>query len=244
MQKTTEISENLHQSSFVKNLFDNMSRSYKYMNFFASFGFSELWRKQCIGNLNIQKNDKVADLLTGSGECWTYILKKNGTNGELTALDFSEGMLKHSKTKLVKYSDFKIKVLQEDIFNNSIETSSMDKVTSAFGLKTFSTEQIVELSKEIKRILKPGGTFSLIEVSVPKSLIMRIPYMFYLKIFIPILGFIFRDTTGTYKMLGIYTEKFGNCIFVRDIFNSNGFKTYYKNYFFGCATLVHGKLND
>jgi len=101
-------------------------------------------------------------------------------------------------------------LLKENIFDNSIKSASADYVISGFGLKTFNQEQIHLLAKEIDRILKPNGKFSLIDVSVPKLGILKPLYMFYLKRIIPLLGKLFLGSPENYRMLGIYTEKYGN----------------------------------
>ena len=64
--------------------------------------------------------------------------------------------------------------------------------------------------------------------------------MFYVKKVIPILGKMFLGSPETYKMLGIYTEKFENSKNVFDIFKKGNFEVEYVEYFFGCATGIKG----
>lgn len=64
--------------------------------------------------------------------------------------------------------------------------------------------------------------------------------MFYLKKIIPILGNLFLGSPETYKMLGVYTEEFGNSRNVYQIFNRPEFKVEYVEYFYGCATGIKG----
>ncbi|WP_396598116.1 class I SAM-dependent methyltransferase [Dokdonia sp. R86516] len=90
------------------------------------------------------------------------------------------------------------------------------------------------------RILKPSGKFSLIDVSVPKIRILKPFYMFYLKNIIPILGKVFLGSPETYKILGIYTQEFGNSKNVYGIFNKANFEVEYIEYFFGCASGIKG----
>lgn len=53
-----------------------MSKSYERMNYITSFGFSIIWRKQFIKNLEKnESNIQVIDLLSGLGENWSYIKK-------------------------------------------------------------------------------------------------------------------------------------------------------------------------
>ncbi|REE27834.1 demethylmenaquinone methyltransferase/2-methoxy-6-polyprenyl-1,4-benzoquinol methylase [Winogradskyella pacifica] len=231
----------IYEPKFVETLFDNMSGSYAYMNYITSFGFSERWRKRCVEELHIEDGKVVVDLMTGMGECWKHVFNKNTINSQLIAVDFSAEMIKHAENNKLKFPHSKITVLKEDVFHNSIESESADYIISGFGLKTFNAEQINALANEIDRLLKPNGTFSLIDVSVPKNNILKPFYMFYLKKVVPLLGKLFLGSPETYKMLGIYTEAFGNSKNAFQIFKRDNFEVEYINYFYGCATGIKGR---
>jgi demethylmenaquinone methyltransferase/2-methoxy-6-polyprenyl-1,4-benzoquinol methylase len=233
--------QDIYDSKYVEELFDNMSGSYDRMNYITSFGFSSLWRKQCIKDLDLSNSKIIIDLMAGMGECWKPIAKKAPQNAELIALDFSGEMVKHAKNRIPKIKMDKITVLKEDVFNNSIETELADCVISGFGLKTFSPAQLDALPKQIERILKPNGQFSLIDVSVPKGKVLKFFYLFYLKRVIPLLGWMFLGNPSTYKMLGVYTENFQNAKEVKRIFEKHNFEVEYIEYFFGCASGIKGK---
>ncbi|WP_242132669.1 class I SAM-dependent methyltransferase [Aestuariivivens marinum] len=230
----------IYEPKFVEQLFDKMSSSYSKMNYITSFGFSERWRRQCVEEIGIEKGKTVVDLMTGMGECWKHILKKSDKNSILIGLDFSTEMANRAEKNKLNFKDSKIEILKENVFENSIDKQSADFVISGFGLKTFNEQQLGELATEINRILKPNGKFSLIDVSVPKSKFLKPFYMFYLKKIIPILGKLFLGSPETYKMLGVYTEEFGNSRNVYQIFNRPEFKVEYVEYFYGCATGIKG----
>ena len=79
----------IYEPKFVEKLFDKMSSSYAKMNYITSFGFSESWRRQCVEEIQLEEGKIVVDLMTGMGECWKYILKKENINIKLIGLDFS-----------------------------------------------------------------------------------------------------------------------------------------------------------
>ncbi len=233
--------KNQYDPVFVEKLFDDMCATYSNMNYITSFGFSERWRKQCVAELNIKKGKVVADLMTGMGECWKYILCQGDQNSKLIGLDFSTEMIRRANQEKKKFQEADIQILHENVFENSIENNSVDYVISGFGLKTFNDEQLGKLADEIKRILRPGGYYSLIDVSVPGNAVLRFFYMFYLKNVIPILGRLFLGNPDTYRMLGIYTENFGNSRGVQHIFEQRNFEVEYVNYFFGCGSGIKGR---
>ena len=91
------------------------------------------------------------------------------------------------------------------------------------------------------RLLKPGGKLSVLEISAPRSRVLQWPYLFYLKYMIPFLGRKFLGNPANYRMLGIYTERFGDCAKVEKIFKEAGLAVCFRKYFFGCVTGLTGK---
>lgn len=233
--------QDIYDAKYVEELFDKMSSSYDRMNYITSFGFSKAWRNQCVKDIDLSQAKVVVDLLSGMGECWKPIAKKAPALKELIALDFSGEMVKHAKNRVSKVKIDKIQVLKEDVFNNSIASNTADCVVSGFGLKTFTPSQLDQLAAQIERMLKTGGQFSLVDVSVPSNKTLKLFYLFYLKRVIPVLGWLFLGNPSNYRMLGVYTENFQNSKEVKRIFEQHNFEVQYVEYFFGCASGIVGK---
>lgn len=234
---------NLYNSAFVKNLFDEMSKTYGLTNLVSSFGFCKLWRAKCVNQVTIKPEMNVCDLMTGMGECWNQIDKRLNADKKIIALDFSSEMCRKARENSKLLKNALVEILEEDVFENSIASNSIDCIISTFGLKTFSDKQKEMLAAEIKRILKPNGVFSLLEISVPSNAFLRLPYMFYLKNIIPLIGKLLLGNPDNYKMLGIYTEKFGNCRKMEKFLVEKGMNVKYKSFFFGCASGLTGQKN-
>lgn len=231
---------NIYQAAYVKDLFNNMSKSYERMNYITSFGFSFRWRRQYLGKFAYTSDKvQVIDLLTGMGETWG-VTKKQLPNATITALDFSEGMLNYAKHKSKTAFNSEINVLLQDVLNNNLPDNHFDYVTCAFGLKTFNTEQISQLAQQTKRILKPGGHFSFIEVSAPPSFVLNKLYGFYLGNVVPVLGYLLLGNLKEYRMLWQYISKFENAKEASEIFSKTGLTVKYDSYFYGCATGFNG----
>lgn len=227
--------KNIYDPEYIKTLFDRMSKSYERMNYITSFGFSIRWRKHFLEHTHFENdNIEIIDLMTGMGETWNAT-KKKYPKSNLTVVDFSDGMLQFAHHKNKKYFNNEVKILSQDVLNNNLESNKYDLVTSAFGLKTFNEDQLKQLAIETKRILKPNGKFTFIEVSVPDNTFLKFLYGIYLGKIIPLIG-----NREEYKMLWEYTNKFGNTKKAKKIFEENGLKTEYKSYFFGCATGIFG----
>lgn len=232
--------KNRYDPDYVRQLFDQMSGSYERMNYITSFGFSIRWRKQFLSKLG-KSNQKleVIDLLSGLGENWR-MLKKQFPESNFHALDFSEKMVENSIPQKERIFKGHLELTCQNVLNSQLQPNHFDVVSCAFGLKTFNNKQLELFAKEVKRILKPGGQFSLIEISVPSNRVLRYSFKFYLKRIVPVLGKVFLGNPDDYRMLWIYTEQFTNCKNIIDIFEAQGLNTNYEQYFFGCATGISG----
>lgn len=239
-------SDSIYKPEFVRQLFNDMSSTYERMNTITSFGFSNRWRRRCVYELDIRPGETVVDLMTGMGETWGYIVREIGPTGTLVGVDFCENMLQYADRKRQKerYNPYAISIEQQDVLAGTLPAESAHHVVVAFGLKTFGERQIRQLAHEIKRILKPGGQFSLVEVSVPASFLLRTLYLFYLRYVIPILGALFLGNPQTYRMLGIYTIRFKHSQQAQQAFADAGLPCRKTSYFFGCATGIVGEKSN
>lgn len=238
-------SDDIYNPSFVTALFGEMSSTYGVVNLISSFGFCSIWRRKCVSQLSYSPEVTVCDLMSGMGECWRSINKRSRGPLSLVAVDFCPEMCRQAESRKSKYKGLDIKVVKEDVLSNSIEDNSSDRVVSTFGLKTFSDEQRRRLAVEVQRVLKPGGAFSFLEISVPRGRLLRPLYMFYIKRVVPLLGRTFLGNPDNYRMLGVYTERFRNCEQMCEAMKAAGLDVEYRSYFFGCATgLVGSKPLD
>ncbi|MDX5482530.1 MAG: class I SAM-dependent methyltransferase [Hymenobacteraceae bacterium] len=236
--KTQDETIDIYTEDFVSGLFDSMSSTYGLTNYISSFGFTERWRHSCIEQLPKQAHFmKGYDLMTGMGEVWAS-LDSRFAKAEITALDISPMMLARAGENVSRYT-YQISLLQADVLSNAIPDHSADFVISTFGLKTFNEAQQSLLADEVVRILKPGGVFSFVEISVPNN-ILRPFYMFYLKRVIPVIGRLFQGNADNYRMLGRYTSNFKDCSTFFQLLADRGLNVRFTNYFWGCATGVSG----
>jgi len=231
----TNVQPNYHEE-YVAQLFNQMGPSYEVVNLVSSFGFSEIWRAQCVRSLRIATESVVADLMAGSGGCWPYILQRLRPGGRIIAVDISPVMCHRQKQRASQQKGNNFEIRHENALTLGLPDASVDYVVSAFGLKTFNEDQLRWLAAQIFRILKTGGTCSLLEISLPESPLLRLPYSIYINWMIPFLGRIFLKDIECYRMLGVYTAAFKSCRKVMTCFSDAGFEVAVKQHCWGCAT--------
>ena len=149
--------------------------------------------------------------MAGSGEAWSYLLKKELSIASITAVDFSPRMNELAHDRLRCCNLKKVKVVEADVLNGEIPTSSADFIILTFGLKTMNHSQQAQLAREVAKILRPGGVFSMIEASDPSGWHLRWLYRAYLAVALPLIEWLFLKGAHDFSMIGPYTRGFADC---------------------------------
>jgi demethylmenaquinone methyltransferase/2-methoxy-6-polyprenyl-1,4-benzoquinol methylase len=189
---------NLDKKEQVTQMFDTISGDYDGLNRVISFGIDIKWRKKVVEIVNKANPDTVLDIATGTGDLAINLAETNAT--KIIGLDISRGMLEIGKQKIKKKAlDSKIEMVLGDSENMPFEDNSFDAITVAFGVRNFET--LENGLKEIYRVLKPNGTFVILETSVPTKTPFKQGYKFYTKNILPVIGKVFSKDRSAYKYL-------------------------------------------
>jgi len=227
----------IYADKYVKNLFDEMSQTYGLVHLFSSLGFAYFWRKACIQSIPKDKT-LICDLMAGGAECLTHIRSQLGQSLKVSLVDFSSEMCHRANMVIERKGDANSMVIECSALNLPLDSNQFDGIVSTFGLKTFSNNDLVHLVREIKRVLKPNGSVSMLEFSMPENMFIRFFFMLYVKHYVPFLGRLFLGNPDNYRMLWEYTIAFQNCKKVKTIFEEEGFSVQYKSHFLGSATQI------
>ncbi len=213
-----------------------MASTYGHVNLLSSFGFTARWRHQVVKELPLASADYVVDLMSGMGELWRSLATALPASARVVGVDISPEMARRTHREW----HFPVEVRVEDVLEWDAQPGIADIVVSSFGLKTFDREQQKRLAQTVAQLLKPGGAYSFVEISVPPSLLLRSAYMFYLKWVIPLVGRLLLGNPDCYRMLGLYTQAFENAKHFAVCLRQAGLEAVTVSYFFGCATGVRG----
>ena len=182
----------------VTQMFDTISGDYDGLNRVISFGIDIKWRKKVVKIINKSNPDTILDIATGTGDLAINLAETNAS--KIVGLDISSGMLDIGRDKIKKKAlDTKIEMVLGDSENMPFEDNSFDAITVAFGVRNF--ENLENGLKEILRVLKPHGTFVILETSMPDKTPYRQGYNFYTKNILPLIGRAFSKDRSAYKYL-------------------------------------------
>lgn len=218
-------------------MFDTISGEYDSLNRVISFGIDIKWRNKVVAIVKASNPDNILDIATGTGDLAISLAETNAS--KITGLDISLGMLDVGKTKVkAKKLDQKIDMIIGDSENLPFDDNTFDAITVAFGIRNFET--LEKGLADILRVLKPGGTFVILETSVPTKTPYKQGYAFHSKVILPLVGKLFSKDKTAYTYLSDsanvfpYGEKLNNIlrkvgfISVEDLPQTFGVATIYK----------------
>ena len=236
----------IYDPVFVKGVFDRCSRRYIAFSLICSFGFTEIWRRQCVAALPPPPSARPSgyDLMAGTGEAWPHLLKRFPEIASVTAVDISSGMHQRAMARLHRHRRHRIDFIEDDVLESRLAPASADFIISTFGLKTFHPGQHRRLARLVAHALKPGGVFAMIEASDPKGWLLRPLYLFHLKKVRPWVERLFLRGAQDFAMIGTYSTRFGDASAFAGMLRADGLEVDYRRYFFGCATGVCGRKGD
>ena len=223
------------KTKLVQNLFSDVSEKYDLMNDIMSFGAHRLWKRNLVQMMNIQPNDEIIDVGSGTGDLLKLILEKK-LNTIIYSVDLNKEMLKKSKNK---FKNNRVKFINANAEKLPLKNNKVDKYVISFCLRNITF--IDEALNEALRVLKPGGIFYCLEFSTPSSNIVKSIYSKYKNKLIPIMGEKFANNKQAYKYLEESISQFPNQEILLEKIKKIGFENVtFTNLFNGIVSIHKG----
>lgn len=187
------------KEKFVHEVFESIAGKYDMMNSLLSFRRHKAWRKFTMKKMNVQPGETAIDVCCGTCD-WTISLAKASQTGEVAGVDFSANMLKVGQAKVdAQGLTSQITLVRGDAMRLPFSDHSFDHATIGFALR--NVPDIVQVLREMKRVVKPGGQVVSLELSKPTQPLFRALYYFYFQRILPQLGKLFADRYKQYSWL-------------------------------------------
>lgn len=183
----------------VREMFDSIAPAYDFMNRAMTLGIDRLWRRKAISLLRDLPHDYILDIATGTGDL-AIMMARQLDPIQITGVDLSEAMLAKGMDKVREdnLTDV-IRLEPGDCLNLPFPDDTFDVVTSAFGVRNF--ENLLAGYREMYRVMKPGATVCVLELSTPRSSWTYPFYRFYTRCIIPAIGRIVSNDRRAYSYL-------------------------------------------
>ncbi len=238
-QKVTPYGKQGSKKEQVTDMFDRIAFRYDFLNRLLSAGIDVQWRKSLVRAATGSAPKALLDIATGTGDV-AIMLANAAAEAKITGLDISSNMLEiaRQKTRKRDLSD-RIHYVLGDSENLPFEDNTYDAITVAFGVRNF--ENTLLGLEECYRVLKTGGSLSVLEFSQPTSTPFRQLYHFYFKNILPLVGRITSRDPRAYHYLFESAQSFPSGKDFASLLTAAGFgSASFKPLTFGICTLYTG----
>lgn len=198
----------------LNELFSNIAHRYDTSNYLASFGLWGWFRHNFMQIIEVNPHERVLDVCAGTNAIGIALLKREKTL-QVHALDQNVEMQKVGKANAEKY-DFKIQGIIADAHTLPFPDNYFDVVTLQFASRHL---RVVEVFKEIYRVLKPGGRFYHCDMLRLNNKILAIPYYIYLRFSLWLTALIFYNNRVKYNYKKYFIDALKNFYSIKELSN-------------------------
>ncbi|MCM1309834.1 MAG: bifunctional demethylmenaquinone methyltransferase/2-methoxy-6-polyprenyl-1,4-benzoquinol methylase UbiE [Bacteroides sp.] len=240
VEKITPYGSDAPKEQQVEAMFDSIAPAYDLMNRAMTFGIDRLWRAKAVGMLRREGGpSRILDIATGTGDL-AILLARKLPGAHITGVDLSAGMLAVGREKVTKAGlTDRISFSEADCLALPFADGEFDCITVAYGVRNFANLEAGY--REMRRVLRPGGTLCVIELSTPVNPLIKPLYRFYTRTIIPAVGRMVSKDSRAYSYLPESIAAVAQREQMTALMQRAGFShTFYRPLTFGVCTIYLG----
>ena len=237
--QTERTANEIAHAKAVRAMFSGIAGRYDLLNHVLSVNIDKRWRRlvrEKLADVLERENAVVLDVACGTGDLSLELQKH--AKARVIGTDFCRPMLAIANEKTAKL-DLPVPYVEADAMQLSFADESFDAVTIAFGLRNLSNFE--DGLRELRRVLKPGGTLAVLEFSAPLVPGFKALFNFYFTNILPRIGGVVSGSRDAYEYLPDSVSKFPDQKNLAALIESTGFDNVrYQNLTGGIAALHSG----
>jgi len=185
--------------SVVREMFASISQSYDFANLILSGGMHLIWNR-CLAREAATKGTRYfLDICSGTGAIPKAICRVSRSHAMITMVDICPEMLRIA-VRSTKSAQLSASFVAGDAQSMPmLPNDCYDVATMAYGIRNIPDAQLA--LNEALRTLKPGGRICILELTRPRSAILRGLHKIFVKSAIPALGALISGKPQAYKYL-------------------------------------------
>lgn len=168
------------KAASVRSMFDAIAPRYDLVNRVMTVRMDVGWRRRAVAALGLPAGALVVDVACGTGDLCRALAS---AGHRPIGLDFSAGMLAAARTSAP--------LVLADALRMPLRDGSVDGATCGFALR--NVVDLRALLAEIARVLRPGGSLSVLEVARPERPLLRWGHRLYFERVVPVIGGLLSD---------------------------------------------------
>ena len=188
-----------------------------------SFGLHRRWKRDTV-ELGLESRAQPLrwlDLCCGTGDMSFLAERLSGErNTRVVGLDFTLPMLAVARRRRQAESST-ASFAQGDALRLPFRDGSFDVVSVGYGLRNLA--DIPRGLAEMRRVLAPGGRAVVLDFGKPNNPIASVLYRGFLRIVMPLMGWLFHRDPATYAYIPASLERYPGQVGVRDLMREAGF---------------------
>lgn len=224
-------------AAWVRAMFGRVAPRYDLANHLLSFNIDRYWRAHTVRRVrHIVRNPaaRILDICCGTGDLVLSLERARGS--PVLGSDFCHPMLVAARDKFER--ERKLSPLFEaDALALPLADASFDLLTVAFGFRNLANYEAG--LREMRRVLRPGGTAAILEFSQPPNAAFAALYNFYARRVLPWIGGTISGDQGAYAYLPESVRKFPRAAELADQMRRAGFSHASYEYLTGGIVALH-----
>jgi len=192
------------RQAVVDRLFDDTAGHYDRITSLMSFGTGARYRRQVLARIGVQQGSRVLDVACGTGQVSAAAMSLVGPTGRVVGVDPSEGMRRVAETRRG------VRTLRGTADSLPVPDASFDVVVMGYALR--HAADLVAAFREMRRVLRPGGTVAILEITPPARRITRGVLKFYLKALVPPATLLVTGSRRAMELMSYYWDSIEHCV--------------------------------
>lgn len=208
--------------AYVQQMFSDIAPRYDLLNHVLSLNVDRGWRRRALRALNwaAHPGDTFLDLCAGTLDVGAMLVRQPGFAGHVVGADFAVPMLRHGGGKASRSI---LSPVGADAVCLPFADGSLAGAIVAFGIRN-----VADLDaglREVRRVLRPGGRFVILEFSTPPSALVRSAYHAYFHHVLPRIGRLVSGHASAYTYLPLSVAHFPTEQALAERLRAAGFST-------------------
>ena len=191
--------------AYVQQMFSDIAPRYDLLNHVLSLNIDRAWRRKALRALGWR--DRPAgtylDLCAGTLDVGATLTREKQFGGFVVGADFAVPMLRHGAGKAPRAV---LAPVGADALALPFANGTLDGAIVAFGIRNVA--DLDAALREVRRTIKPGGRFVILEFSTPRNPVVRAFYHAYFHHVLPFVGGVISGHRSAYRYLPMSVAQF------------------------------------